>query len=970
MSKWLLTPEQLQKTNSKNKRNRLYFALQMKFYEHHWTFAEENSEFPTKGRYLISKQLNVPSKLIKKNSQSSRTIESYRAEIRQFFSSKGITRSNEDIIKNWLISYILPTSHFSTQLLVERTVFYMKEEKMEALSLEYLTRMINSAKKQYEDNIFKSITEQLDSETKGYLDGLMLSVKSSSRFAILKRWPRGMSLKSILSESEKLKFFQKLSLPQLIETIPNKQLLRHYRNICTKYPSTIKLMPEVSRYALLAIFSFIRKRQITDNLVELLIRITHKVIKRSENKLKEEQSKVAEIKKIYNTKELLYQLAVLILSNKEKVIQDAIFPVVPEEKLELYKDIQDGNAPSYDQLVHQYSRNSYLHHYRRLLSPVLGLLSFETNNQAYQAIIDALQVVKSNLDSNTLYFPEPVSDSILNAINPKYQELVIDNCNEKKKIKRIDYELCLLRSLRDKLRTKEIWIKNAYHYRDPEKDLPQDYQENKSKYYKLLNKPLASKKFVTKIKQELKESLSFLNKNLPKNKKVSILKKPVGHIKVDNLVKQAVNPHLEAVKKEVFNRWPSTSLIDILKETDSFVDFLSDFIASGPKEGLKKDDLKKRLILTIIGYGTNTGLKSISSGNDDVTYQDLKHIKLRYLDPDNLRNAIQSVVNQLLKVRSERIWGEGTNAVASDSTHFKASDQNFMSRWHPRYHSKGVMVYWHVERDSLCIYSQLKSCASSEVSSMIEGILRHHTDLDIEKNYVDTHGASEVGFAFSYLLDFELLPRLKNIHEQKLYRSGSANSEAYSNIESILSRPINWELIEKQYDQLIKYTAALKLGTADAESIMKRFTKNNLQHSVYKALSELGKAIKSIFLCKYLSSEDLRQEIHEGLNVVERWNGVNDFIFYGKTGAFTSNNPEELELSMLCLHLLQLCLVYINTLMLQQVLDSSDWEEKFSIKEKRSITPLIHEHINPYGVFKVNLDQRISVNHPTLDKAA
>jgi hypothetical protein len=56
--------------------------------------------------------------------------------------------------------------------------------------------------------------------------------------------------------------------------------------------------------------------------------------------------------------------------------------------------------------------------------------------------------------------------------------------------------------------------------------------------------------------------------------------------------------------------------------------------------------------------------------------------------------------------------------------------------------------------------------------------------------------------------------------------------------------------------------------------------------------------------------------------------------------------------------------------MLQQVLDNSDWEEKFSIKEKRSITPLIHEHINPYGVFKVNLDQRISVNHPTLDKAA
>jgi len=280
------------------------------------------------------------------------------------------------------------------------------------------------------------------------------------------------------------------------------------------------------------------------------------------------------------------------------------------------------------------------------------------------------------------------------------------------------------------------------------------------------------------------------------------------------------------------------------------------------------------------------------------------------------------------------------------------------------------MVYWHVDTKSVCIYSQLKTCASSEVASMIEGVLRHCSDMAVEKNYVDTHGASEIGFAFSYLLDFDLLPRLKNIHNQHLSVVDPSDTENYKNIAPILSRAINWDLIELQYDQIIKYTAALKLGTANSATIMKRFTRENQQHPTYKALKELGRVIKSLFLCRYLSSKALRREIHEGLNVVERWNGVNDFIFYGKTGPMNSNKPEELELAMLCLHLLQVSMVYINTLMLQQVIQQSDWLQKMQVEDKRAITPLLHEHINPYGVFLLNLDERLSIDHPILKEAA
>jgi len=32
------------------------------------------------------------------------------------------------------------------------------------------------------------------------------------------------------------------------------------------------------------------------------------------------------------------------------------------------------------------------------------------------------------------------------------------------------------------------------------------------------------------------------------------------------------------------------------------------------------------------------------------------------------------------------------------------------------------MIYWHVDRKAACIYSQLKTCSSSEVAAMMEGV--------------------------------------------------------------------------------------------------------------------------------------------------------------------------------------------------------------------------------------------------------
>src|SRR3954471_6270706 len=48
------------------------------------------------------------------------------------------------------------------------------------------------------------------------------------------------------------------------------------------------------------------------------------------------------------------------------------------------------------------------------------------------------------------------------------------------------------------------------------------------------------------------------------------------------------------------------------------------------------------------------------------------------------------------------------------------------------------MIYWHVERRSLCLHSQLKSPSSSEVASMIEGVMRHCTELEVDRQALPT----------------------------------------------------------------------------------------------------------------------------------------------------------------------------------------------------------------------------------------
>ncbi|MGB3755005.1 MAG: Tn3 family transposase, partial [Rivularia sp. (in: cyanobacteria)] len=63
----------------------------------------------------------------------------------------------------------------------------------------------------------------------------------------------------------------------------------------------------------------------------------------------------------------------------------------------------------------------------------------------------------------------------------------------------------------------------------------------------------------------------------------------------------------------------------------------------------------------------------------------------------------------------------------------------------------------------------------------------------------------------------------------------------------------------------------------------------------------------------------------------------------------------------LSLHLLQISLVYVNTLMIQQLLSQSKWMKLMKEEDLRALSPLIWGHVNPYGTFRLDLNERLPI---------
>ena len=960
---------------TKNRANWLGFAILLTFFRERGRFPRDGAEVAAQSIAGLCKQLAVPTPGDGEAFPTGRTAERLRAEIRGRFGFREATVADADMLTVWLCDHVAGEGSGAIDPMIERLEARCRELAIEPPTPDRVERIARTALHTHEDRFHNGVYDRLSLAARERLDALLRPDKADREDATeaenvgsapavllqLRGSPGRPSLASMQDALAKLALMRQIDLPaDFFDHASPRDLERCRQRVSVEVPRDLRRHPNVARITWLAAFVYLRARSLTDDLVDLLIETIHQIGARAERKV--ERELMDDLKRVTGKQNLLFELADATLAQPDGVVREVVFPVVGEQTLrDLVKEWK-ATGPTYRVTLRTVIRNSYQGHYRRMVPTLLAALEFRSNNDRHRPVMQALDFVKRFADTKVHTFPPDAEVPLEGVVHGLWHDAVMEQDSVgRNRVNRMTYEIAVLEALRERLRCKEIWVVGANRYRDPDEDLPADFDENREAYYQALHLPLNADRFITDLQAEMREALSTFDAGLQKNPYVRIGPKGGGWITLTPLDAQPEPPHLTALKAELNAIWPMTSLLDMVKETDLRLGFTEALKSPTSYETMERAVLQPRLLLCMHGLGTNAGLQRMAGLDSGTTARDLAYVRRRYISVETMRRAIAIVTDGTLSARNTAIWGSGTTACASDSKHFGAWDQNLTTQWHVRYGGRGVMIYWHVERNSLCIHSQLKSPSSSEVASMLEGVIHHCTEMEVDRQYVDSHGQSTVAFAFCRLLGFQLLPRLKAIHAQKLYRPETGKADAYANLQQILTRPIDWALVRQQYDQMVKYTTALRLGTAETEAILRRFTKKNVQHPTYKAFAELGKAIKTIFLCRYLHSEALRRAINEGLNVVEQWNGATDFVFFARRGEMASNRHEDHEISMLALHLIQNCMVYVNTLMIQRVLAQPHWQGKLTPRDYAALTPLIWEHVNPYGRFDLDMNARLAL---------
>jgi Transposase. len=110
--------------------------------------------------------------------------------------------------------------------------------------------------------------------------------------------------------------------------------------------------------------------------------------------------------------------------------------------------------------------------------------------------------------------------------------------------------------LRERLRCKEIWVVGADKWRNPDEDLPADFDGHRVEHYAALRKPIDASEFIDQLRHEMRTELDALQVALPKLAWLDIRDRGnQGAIKLTDFDAAPEPRNLRRLKNHVRTRW-------------------------------------------------------------------------------------------------------------------------------------------------------------------------------------------------------------------------------------------------------------------------------------------------------------------------------------------------------------------------------------------------------------------------------
>ncbi|MGB0849029.1 MAG: Tn3 family transposase [Thiolinea sp.] len=586
---------------------------------------------------------------------------------------------------------------------------------------------------------------------------------------------------------------------------------------------------------------------------------------------------------------------------------------------------------------------------RSVLFNVLALLEIESATRDSR-LLDAFHFVCQSRHQRRDTLPAKLDLSFL---SQRWQAFVCRQIDGQPVYDRRSLEVCVLIAVAEALGRCDLYVKGTEAYADYRTQMipMPECEERFDEYCQAIGLPATSSAFAQTLKQALSELAMQVDQQFPANGELSIDADGIPHLKQQ---KAAAPPSgAREFEKAVQERLPERHLLDILKHVHHWTSFTRHF---GPLSGSepKLNNPLQRYLFTVFGYGCNLGASQTAHHAPDlINRYSLQRINAQHVTTHKLETASNDIITEYTRFPLPHLWGNEKVAIA-DGTHMSLRENNLMGETHIRYGGYGGIAYHHISATYIALFSQFITCGVWEGVHILDALLKNDSVLQPDTLHADTHGQSEPIFALAYLLGIELFPRMRTWNDVDFYRPDKTTT--YQHLEAIFKKPVNWELIERHWKDMMQVAISIQSGKVLPSMLLRKLGSHNRKNNLYRAFRELGRVRRTLFLLQYISEADLRHSIRAETTKVESYNDFLDWISFGGS-VIKSGDPVEQEKQIKYSNLVANAIMLHNVADLTNVLEAMS-KEGFEITEALAalLSPYGRQHLRRFGQFSLDME--------------